>query len=438
MTIKYLAGNRRQGTRAERFPSLKSTGISLTGCLAYYKFKNSYVNDATEGFPNGLGSTANGQASQANYSPAGSVHFLHSDNKATIDESVSGNGGLRISSPATNKGAVIDLGDDMISGTGNFGVSLWIKPRGNLSSFRSFISNYNTDGSNTGGFEYYLNNSNNVTKYYHSGGSVNGSVSLTTNVWSHLALIRTSGTVAIYVNGVLDNSGSSSSSIAGSNMQLGGQSTTSECFDGDISEVSIWNRALTAAEITSLSTIRNETIFDETDTGKSYIWNATTETYDHVGDSSNTSFLDLSSSTNRFSIIKLTTSSPAIGTSIKKIKMSLSKNGTPTGTAYIRVWDNNDNVVASMPFTPNSLLTTSQATYEFTLPRVISLGLDYKVGLEYGSGAGSNYIKSWFNIATIETGYLYGSTSLNHNLTSKNILITFDSSPTNYGWTEIT
>ena len=56
MTIKYIAGNRVQGTRAERFPSLKSTGISLTGCKAYYPFNNSATNHATteNGFADGF------------------------------------------------------------------------------------------------------------------------------------------------------------------------------------------------------------------------------------------------------------------------------------------------------------------------------------------------------------------------------------------------
>ena len=40
--------------------------------------------------------------------------------------------------------------------------------------------------------------------------------------------------------------------------------------------------------------------------------------------------------------------------------------------------------------------------------------------------------------SNVETGYNVGSTGLDQGITNRNLLMTFDSSPTNYGWTEIT
>ena len=178
-------------------------------------------------------------------------------------------------------------------------------------------------------------------------------------------------------------------------------------------------------------------VYEETDTHKSYILNTTTETYDHIGNTQNNWFDFIGSYD--FGIIKLLSGSPAIGTSIKKVKISLSKTGSPPDEAYVRVWDNNNNVVASTTFIPNDLLTTSQATYEFILPRVVSLGLNYKVGIEYPTSASSNYMRQYMDTSSnVETGYNVGSTGLDQGITNRNLLMTFDSSPTNYGWTQIT
>ena len=96
-------------------------------------------------------------------------------------------------------------------------------------------------------------------------------------------------------------------------------------------------------------------------------------------------------------------------------------------------------MVASTTFIPNDLLTTSQATYEFTLPRVVSLGLNYKVGIEYPTSASSNYMRQYMDTSSnVETGYNVGSTGLDQGITNRNLLMTFDSSPSNYGWTQIT
>lgn len=275
MTIKYLAGNRVQGTRAERFPSLLSTGISLTGCQGYYPFNefndcNNYATTAN-GFPNGLGSAINGTRVIGTGANAGRIEQI---------EGISGNGALFFSN------AVFDLDDDIVSGTSDFSIACWIKPITNTSSYRSLVSNYATSGSFPNGFEFHtVNNSNNTPRFYLQGGSnVNGSESLATNAWSHVACTRESGTVKIWSKGELDASGTKNESIAGGNMRIGGISPTSEWWGGGICEVSIWSRALTAAEIGKLGgiSLKDKIIFDETDTGKSYIWNATSRNWTEI------------------------------------------------------------------------------------------------------------------------------------------------------------
>ena len=269
MTIKRLAGNRIQGIRAERFSSLKSTGISLTGCQAYYTFNNGCNNHATteNGFPDGLGSTLNGTSVIG----VGGI---------TPIDGVSGNGAVHY------EHAVHDLGDDIVSGTQDFSISCWIKPTGNFTSYRSIISNYETDGSHPNGFEFLLtNNSTNTARFYLQGGTPDGSVNLPSYEWSHVALTRSSGTVTIYTNGTSDAYATHNESIDGGPMRIGGITPTSEFFQGGFAEVSIWSRALTAAEIYKLAAVPqdNGIVFEETDTSKSYIWNSSTSEWTQVG-----------------------------------------------------------------------------------------------------------------------------------------------------------
>ena len=84
-------------------------------------------------------------------------------------------------------------------------------------------------------------------------GSVNG---IPTNVYSHVAFTYDGATIRIYINGVLDASAASSiGNLAQANTQelkIGGLGN-SFAFIGGVDEVGIYNRALTAAEIQSIS-----------------------------------------------------------------------------------------------------------------------------------------------------------------------------------------
>ena len=59
------------------------------------------------------------------------------------------------------------------------------------------------------------------------------------NNWSHIAIVRASGTVKIYVNGVQQATASSSGSIANSGIAVGARYTGSESFNGYISNFRI-------------------------------------------------------------------------------------------------------------------------------------------------------------------------------------------------------
>lgn len=85
-----------------------------------------------------------------------------------------------------------------------------------------------------------------------------GNAALASNVWNHIVATYDGASMKIYVNGKLDNSNSSSGTIASTNEQtcIGLRSLTATGgqfpFVGKIDNVQIWNRALSYSEVNRL------------------------------------------------------------------------------------------------------------------------------------------------------------------------------------------
>ena len=81
----------------------------------------------------------------------------------------------------------------------------------------------------------------------------NSGVPLPLNVWTHLAATYDGTTLRLFVNGVQASSRAMTGAMVASSLPLriGGNSVWGEQFAGVIDEVRIYNRALTAAEITA-------------------------------------------------------------------------------------------------------------------------------------------------------------------------------------------
>ena len=77
---------------------------------------------------------------------------------------------------------------------------------------------------------------------------------LAQGTWTHLATTYDGTTLRVYVNGVQVGSLAATGTIASSTGQvtIGGNSVWGEYFAGAVDDVRIYNRALSAAEITSL------------------------------------------------------------------------------------------------------------------------------------------------------------------------------------------
>jgi hypothetical protein len=80
---------------------------------------------------------------------------------------------------------------------------------------------------------------------------------LDNNVWTHVTMTFEGGTLRIYRDGQLDstvNTGRALTAFGSAMMMIAGSDNGLDLFQGDLDEVRIYNRALTAAEVTTLST----------------------------------------------------------------------------------------------------------------------------------------------------------------------------------------
>jgi len=84
--------------------------------------------------------------------------------------------------------------------SGNYTIEMWLYPTGASSSGYSVIT---TANGSAGIFQYYYNSAGKIGYYTVSAGAVlTSNAALTFNTWQHVALVRSSNVVKVYVNGV--------------------------------------------------------------------------------------------------------------------------------------------------------------------------------------------------------------------------------------------
>jgi len=168
-------------------------------------------------------------------------------NDGTYTGSDRENGGI-IGSSYGYDGTVKTTFPDMDFSSGEATVSMWVNP--------SF-----TCGSEKWAFAYRDAEMTFGNLRFCDGGDVVGSlgnigVSMSSGFnftgWQHIVISgSTSGTVSLYINGNLEDSDTSSASGSGAFYgEIGGDgSATARDFEGDIDEVTIWNRTLTSDDV---------------------------------------------------------------------------------------------------------------------------------------------------------------------------------------------
>ena len=172
-------------------------------------------------------------------------------------------------------GAVFDGVDDFVDVTHNanqlgaslangFTIGAWINTRGYGEGGVGEVVGKNTSGGADNGFHWAMRAANTNIEF-----SINGAVgkilsatgSITHRTWAHfLIIIKPDSTGTWYKNGVL--SGTENQAPNGviaditttNDIRIGNRgASTDKSFDGTISDVQMWNRVLTQAEITAVA-----------------------------------------------------------------------------------------------------------------------------------------------------------------------------------------
>lgn len=106
------------------------------------------------------------------------------------------------------------------------------------------------------GYELFVKNDDNKIRFssYHSDDAIDSTTTVTANTWFHVAATHESGSDKLYVNGSLEASGSASSFAVSdvANLRIGSSSLYSLYHQGLIDEVSFFNSALSASDISAI------------------------------------------------------------------------------------------------------------------------------------------------------------------------------------------
>lgn len=160
----------------------------------------------------------------------------------------------------TTGGVLITNSNQLHASTSDLTISLWFKPSIITVGLMGVIANSNAGATNVP-WVVEFNRTAAKISYSQAGAPSSGTVSVTTNTlfqpnkWYHVLVTRkfnslTSWSTSIYVNGILDVTGTNgrSGTLAGT-VGIGRYGAyTAAPYKGDIADVRIYNRALTASE----------------------------------------------------------------------------------------------------------------------------------------------------------------------------------------------
>jgi hypothetical protein len=151
---------------------------------------------------------------------------------ASITTSASFNGSTQRLSTTGGTGTAMD--------TGNFTWECWIRPTAST-GYQAFID---TRGQETGysavetdGAFFGLNNNTLFPIYYSSGALITSSIAVTLNAWTHVALVRNSGTTTLYVGGVSGGTYADSLDLSAPYVNIGGTAIGGLWLTGQLSNL---------------------------------------------------------------------------------------------------------------------------------------------------------------------------------------------------------
>ncbi|MEK7500082.1 MAG: LamG domain-containing protein [Patescibacteria group bacterium] len=147
----------------------------------------------------------------------------------------------------------VAIGNSITSlGTTAVTVSSWV--RTNSIGANQYILDASTDGGSGNGLSVRIRDNGTIRFWhYNAAANANSVGTLSANVWYHVAVTWDGTTNRIYINGSPDGTNTGDSNSLGSIYQIGHSNVLGGFFNGRLDDVRIYNRALSATEITALA-----------------------------------------------------------------------------------------------------------------------------------------------------------------------------------------
>ncbi len=185
----------------------------------------------------------------------------------SLDETTNANNGTLTNGPTWTTGYLgsgisFDGTNDYISVphsstlalTGDMTITAWVKPTDR--QYDGIVGK--TSGNTAAPYDFYLTGTTGIPRFLRGNGSASASVDASaapaTGQWSHVAVVMSGTTVTHYLNGVANGSGTLSTTIgdAGGALRIGSRADDVTMFKGVMDDVRIYNRALSADEISRI------------------------------------------------------------------------------------------------------------------------------------------------------------------------------------------
>ena len=201
-----------------------SSELTADEVMQNYRFtKNDY--------PNGFNGTLSGGLSSSDWNSSGYFSFDGTDDEVTFTSSSMPSTGFSIS-------AWFNMDNLPASGSA-YGVVAW---GDETAGERRSIIVWNGGSGNP--HAYFSG--------YGSSANIGGTTELSASTWYHVVVTEENGTAKVYLNGSEDGSGSVTlNAYSGTTGRVGNTGSTGEEFDGKISDVKIFDKVLTSAEVTA-------------------------------------------------------------------------------------------------------------------------------------------------------------------------------------------
>ena len=136
--------------------------------------------------------------------------------------------------------------------TGSFSLSAWVKPDLNKTQY---VIDTSTSGSIGNGYMLRCNSNGTVRFWsYSANASLDSTATISTSSWNHLVAVKDGSTLRLYINAgtPATRTDTSFNTSNTTNLRIGNSSVLGGYFNGLIDEVSMYNYALTGANVSSI------------------------------------------------------------------------------------------------------------------------------------------------------------------------------------------